>query len=407
MARSAIIGDMQKMNFTENRKQFLLFHLFSLLDRFSCLVMYYAAGLTLNSLFAGISSPVVSVPAMAVAAGAVLGRYLFGKFRERMLEEIRELPDEYTLAALKQELALSDLVSVILTVILAGRAGIVLSLGVIAAWLIRLLLKPAEEYEMIPLLLSVSAGGLLAVTAMRTGRAGLYGVIMFCLIAMDILRMHRRTRFEEKAQTETDPVSLVFSGAAKILTSAVFFLVISETNRVLSYRISMTRTVSGILLFVCAAAAGCAYALADRRSYCVKAERISSLITAVITVLGCLGLNRYCALLTASGSLAVLVMPALLGRLESNEDQESIWHGVITFLFLSVAAAGSWLLYWGAKASFDEILMNVILFMTVCMHTGIGEYSEVYEDGELESAEDAADHLADSDQPDQSLDVRD
>ena len=138
-------------------------------------------------------------------------------------------------------------------------------------------------------------------------------------------------------------------------------------------------------------------------TYCIKTERISSLITAAATVLYCLRISRYCALLCASGSFAVLVMPVLLSRLESNEDQESVWHGVIAFLFLSVAIAGSWLLYWGAKASFDQILVNVILFMAVCMHTGIGEYFEVYEDGELESAEDAADHLADSDQSDSRL----
>ncbi len=397
---------MQKIKYMQNPRQFLLFHLFSLLDRFSCLVMYYAAGLTLNTLFAGISSPVVSVPAIAVAAGAILGRYLFGRFRQRMLEEIGDLSDEYRLAALKQELLFSDLIAVIMTVILASKAGIVLAAGVIAAWLVRLLWKPMEEFEMIPLLLSVSGGGLLAAEAMRTGRAGLYGVIMFCLIAMDVLRMHRQTRFEEKAQEETDPVSLVLVSMAKILTSSVFLLCVSETNRVLSYRTGMARAASGILLFAFALAAGCAYAFADRKAYCIKTERISSLIAAAATVLYCLRISRYCALLCASGSFAVLVMPVLLSRLESNEDQESVWHGVIAFLFLSVAIAGSWLLYWGAKASFDQILVNVILFMAVCMHTGIGEYFEVYEDGELEFAEDAADHLADSDQPDQSLDVR-
>lgn len=396
---------MQKKKLAENRKQLVLFHLFSLLIRFSCLVMYYAAGLTLNTLFAGISSPIVSVPALAVAAGAVLGRFLFQSFRQRMLEELSE--EECRLSALKQELAVSDLVSVILAVVLCGWGGVILGAGVLSSWTIRLIRIHKEEYELTGLLLSVSLGTLAAVSAMKTGRAGLYGVIMYCLIAMDILRMHRQLRFEEKGGEESDLKVLFLLSIAKIMTSAVFLVCAFETNRVLSYRLALSRPVSAILGILCALCAAAAYVLADRQSVSLKTERLSSLITVVLTLLYCLKVNWYLALLSASGSMALLLMAPLLGGSEDTEAQENVWHGVMSLLFLAAVTAGSYLLYWAGKAPFDQILYNVILFMTVSMHTGIHEYSEVLIDGELEFTEDTPDHLADSDQSDQSVDVRD
>lgn len=388
----AIIVDMQKSG---NSRTVIAYHLFSILLIAASFVMYYAAGMVLNTLYAGIGAAFAAVLGIAVGIGAVLAVLLFGHIRSSIHEEYTD--DETALY--NTDLLIRDIVSGVTVTLLCGTGGIVLWAGAVCSWLIRRYLQKYRMFGMIPLFMGIVISAVLSIRALTAGRAGLYGVIMFCLISMDLIHHHRIADQEHQSSV----LNLALLCVGKICSSVLFGLIVSETARVLRYRIMMSQTGNYELMAVTGLAAALCFGIGSKKEADQKAERVSSLITAFFVLVMCVRINPYCSLAAGSGMAAVILLPMIGER-----DEEETLRDVLRFVFLTVVCAAGWLLYWSGMAAFDEILYTVILYMSVCMNTGtfIKEKEDI-DDGELERAEDTPDHLADHDQCDEPLDVRD
>lgn len=194
------------------------------------LIMYYAAGLTLNTLFAGIGSLYVSLIALFSAAAAVAGKFLFSWIRTviekeiyesclNRLEEItsgKEDSDSEELYGLftdathyevkgvlkSHALLIMDVIFVTAVSLLDLSCGLLLGTAlflydVLLHICARRNVTSAEIFRfhtaLIPSLPAVGMIAFLLIRAMaqmHKGVLGLYGVIMILFIVMDILREH-------------------------------------------------------------------------------------------------------------------------------------------------------------------------------------------------------------------------
>lgn len=216
---------------TKIRRKAILSHLMDIVCILVDLIMYYAAGLTLNVLFAGIGNGFVSLIAFLAAAGAAAGRFLFPLIRRSIDRDIAEIcmntldekvPDEedeevqeslYSLfqdavhfemkGRLKAErLLIKDILYVIAVSLLDLRCGLLLGAAVLVNdLLLNIFAKrnvvSASKFRLmsalvpsLPAVLIISALLITALSRLQNGPLGLYGIIMILFILMDLLRSH-------------------------------------------------------------------------------------------------------------------------------------------------------------------------------------------------------------------------
>ena len=211
------------------QKKAVLLYIFAAVIVLTEMIMYYAASLTLNTLFAGIGNMYISLIALACAFGAAAGVVLFtciaGTLRreteERCLEtledvliheeESEEMLYPYIEEAVhfqmngivqSRQLLIQDVIRIIAVTALDYRCGLILAAGfIVYEFLFKRMAEKkitdikrfVRELHLIPgLMLTVLLCAVLvfALYEMEKGRAGLYGVFMILFMFMDLIRAH-------------------------------------------------------------------------------------------------------------------------------------------------------------------------------------------------------------------------
>lgn len=211
----------------------LLLYIFAAVIALTGLIMYYAAALTLNALFAGSGNMYVSLIALACAFGAAAGIFLFNSIfngirldmEDRFMETLEQTMDEqnqeelyplmddavhFQMEGIMQSgvLLIRDIIRIIIVTVLDYRCALIMVPGfVIHEFLFKKMAEKkivsAEKFvldlHLIPqavLAIVLSAVLIFALFEMKNGRLGLYGVIMMLFMFMDLVRDHAHQSYE-------------------------------------------------------------------------------------------------------------------------------------------------------------------------------------------------------------------
>ncbi len=220
----------------KTKRTAILFHIMTAVIVLTELVMYYAAGLFLNMLFAGIGNMAVTLIIFLAAGGAMLGKFLFTLIRNQKKTEIKEISletleesvlekdtEEYDdslhslfLDAVHFEtegmlgartLFIEDIIRIVAVFLLDVRCGLV-TLGAVAVYdfavykLSHLNVKSEKSFvtklSAMSGFLNLSAAVILlsGMVLLDKQSLGLYGLIMIMFIWMDILSHHEKQNRE-------------------------------------------------------------------------------------------------------------------------------------------------------------------------------------------------------------------
>ncbi len=379
----------------ENRKLLLWIVLFEALLCIADLVMYYAAGFTLNAIYAALGVLLVPAVALAASLGALIGKYLFTYMKDTMKDEWLQLPfekeeeEDFDIDAAEKESGLmkravddaelitEDTIKAIAVFILTGIVSLPLLIGLAVSLVIRMTDVLKEKgfirrcLQIVPVFAGSLMTALLSVQALSSGRAGLYALIMSFLIMMDLQRSHIRAA-EKTEESFVLPSALQYAVPIALRLSCVLFW-IAGVQRIWPL-LSRTGLLGGrssalfmILSAVTASACAC-FEIPEEK----KDEWIISFVPAGIAVLAAVHMHLLTGLIVTSGLLAVYAaVPVLKNmsqeddeRLEAKTDARASSAG---FLFLILLCAFGYLLYWNGSVSFVQLLNEVILFMAVFM----------------------------------------
>ena len=194
----------------------------------SDLILFYAAGIVLNALFAGVGVSYSGLIALFASAGAVIGRCLFTYMRDRMQETcfedvmnycFDETGDERLSAAdCSQDTAflvsggvintlrvlINDVVMAVVSIALCRPGGILLTVTAAAVTFViyhfgtqnvtdekKFALRLCGMSELI-ILAGSTASILAAVFSLKSGGSGIYGCLMISFMALTIFAPHRK-----------------------------------------------------------------------------------------------------------------------------------------------------------------------------------------------------------------------
>lgn len=435
----------QKQMKEKNRKTVLLSHFLAGMTSLAELIMYYAAALTLNTLYAGIGNMYISLIALLASLGGAAGKFLFTYLREGIDKEIQEtcyetleetvpLKEESDEDALygffddtvhyetEGKLAVKNLlvrnaIRCAALFMISWKCGLLslaamLLCGFLTAHFARRNIRDSRTFMMqlslFPSALFALFGALdllWAVSMMKSGAIGLYGVIMMILIIMDICREHMNLIHEmprlrkdlksfeildtymkeeeytlpqmrRKEFTEASRSAYVLNIAAALLSVFTFVLCGQRILGILSYRTLLSEGMIPVLIPVCALCSAVLYALCEKETVNVidspKVRRISCACVSLVSLVYAFAVNPLAAGILLSGMAALeIALPLFMKMRAEKADEEDVpmthsesFYGVVKFLFIIIFIAAGVLLYWNAMASFADVWTVFVLFMS-------------------------------------------
>ena len=456
----------QKQMEEKNRKTVLLSHFLAGMTALSELIMYYAAALTLNTLYAGIGNMYISLIALLASLGAAAGKFLFTYLRDGIdketqetwyetLEESVPLKEGSDIDALYgyfddavhyetegklavKNLLVRNVIRCAAVIMISWKCGLLfaaamLICGFLTAYSARKNIRDIRTFMMqlslFPSALFALSGTLIvlwAVSMMKSGGIGLYGVIMMILIIMDICREHMNLihevpklrkdlksleildsymkeeeftlpQFRQKESAEASGSAYVLNIAAAALFVFTFVLCGQRILGILSYRTLLNEGMIPFLIPVCAFGCALLYAQCEKETVSLadssKLRRISCACVSLVSLVYAFVINPLAAGILLSGMAALeIALPLFMKmRAEKSEEEEmrmihcESFYGLVMFLFIIIFIMAGVLLYWNAMASFADVWTVFVMFMSamVWLDTNplISKQTEEEEDG--------------------------